>query len=160
MTIQAYEAEQLLEMAAAENKELRSKLATSEKDCDEQTEEILELRSRLEKVSLALGEMSEALVRSEGRLGEHTTLLAEIVAYFDVLDNPMSIVPQWPTDWIRRAKPIVVETRPPDPPGVPAMLKLLDVEKPTTNLCDEHTCQRMTYLGNGAWKCDACGATV
>lgn len=40
--------------AAEEIRTLRSKLATSEKDCDEQTEEILELRSRLDEIRTAL----------------------------------------------------------------------------------------------------------
>lgn len=43
------------------------------------------------------------------RLDVASTLVAEIVAYFDVLDNPMSQVPEWPRDWLKRAKAFPVE---------------------------------------------------
>jgi hypothetical protein len=82
--------------------DLEARLGNAERDFQESYAKAGEWQGK------AIGYMKERDVLAS-RLETRSTLLAEIVAYFDVLDNPMSQLPEWPTDWIRRAKALDVE---------------------------------------------------
>ena len=56
----------------------------------------------------------ERVFSAESRLEQRSTLLAEIVAWFDVVgqkceSDDYNMASDWPTDWLRRSREIVVD---------------------------------------------------